>query len=108
MFVGDDDDEVIAFGNMVKQCDVERAPQPWRNGPLYIYFQKLPATESVRTRVYNAAGELVLESWANGAAARVQLADADKLASGIYLIEATWVRGAAVIERKAAKLAVAR
>jgi hypothetical protein len=68
----------------------------------------LPAGDGVRVRVYNAAAELVLqESFVAGVAA-VDLEGVDKLASGVYLVELTWTRSRAVMERRVLKLAVAR
>jgi hypothetical protein len=84
-------------------------PSPWRGeGPLRLQMGPLPAGDGVRVRVYNAAAELVLqESFVAGVAA-VDLEGVDKLASGVYLVELTWTRSRAVMERRVLKLAVAR
>jgi hypothetical protein len=84
------------------------APQPWRDGPLWVLYEPLPTGDALQARVYNVASELVLSAWAPGEAGRLALTEAPKLASGIYLIELTWTRGRAILERRALKLAVAR
>jgi hypothetical protein len=83
-------------------------PQPWRGGPLSIRFDPLPSGDGVFVRVYNAAAELVVSSSGQGSLGRVDLQGMGHLASGIYLVELTWARGAAVLERKVLKLAVVR
>jgi hypothetical protein len=83
-------------------------PQPWRGGVLQLWFTPLPmAGDGIRVRVYNAAAELVLEDYTPGSSGSLGLS-ASKLASGVYLVELTWVRGAALMERRVMKLAVAR
>jgi hypothetical protein len=83
-------------------------PQPWLGGPLHVAFGPLPAGDQVVARVYDMAGELVLQGWADSGAGQVGLDDVKKLAAGIYLVELTWQRGQATKERRATKLAVAR
>jgi hypothetical protein len=85
------------------------APQPWAGvGPLAVHFNPVMAGDKVLARVYNMPGELVMESWSDGASGQVSLNGAGKLASGIYLIELTWTHGQALKERRVGKLAVAR
>jgi hypothetical protein len=84
-------------------------PQPWRGGVLQLWFQPLAmAGDGIHVRVYNAAAELVLQDFTPASSGSLNLASADKLASGIYLVELTWVRGEALMERRVIKLAVAR
>jgi flagellar hook assembly protein FlgD len=84
------------------------APQPYRSGTLTVFFKALPGNESIHGRLYNQAGELVLESWGRSGGGRLALDQASKLASGVYVLELTWVRGSGVVERQMAKVAVAR
>jgi hypothetical protein len=84
------------------------APQPWRNDrPLELFFKPLMPGDGVRVNVYNAAAELVLTDYADGSSGH-QVLSAGKLASGIYLVELTWVRGQAILQRRVMKLAVVR
>jgi hypothetical protein len=82
------------------------APQPWHSGPLYVYFSAVAAADPVRARVYTAAGELAAEAWAQGGDGRVSIRGADNLASGIYLVDLSWLHGSAVLERRTIKMAV--
>jgi hypothetical protein len=85
------------------------APQPWAGaGPLVVLFHPVMAGDKVVARVYDMPGELVLESWTDGASGQVTLNGAGKLASGIYMVELTWTHGQALKERRIGKLAVAR
>ena len=84
------------------------APNPYRNGPLSVFFHALPGNEVIHARLYNAVGELVLDGHAQGSAGRLDLDRGEKLASGVYMLELTWVRGTGVMERKLSKVAVAR
>jgi hypothetical protein len=81
-------------------------PQPWHSGPLYIYFNALPATERVRCRIFTVAGELAMESWAQGPDGRVAFDDAAKLSSGVYLADTAWMRENAVYQRVTVKVAI--
>ncbi len=84
------------------------APQPYVGGPLAVFFTALPSGQEVHARLYNAAGELVLNSSGPGDTGRLDIGNVQKLAGGVYVVELTWVRGAGVMERKMLKVAVAR
>ncbi len=68
----------------------------------------MPGNEAIHARLYNAAGELVLVGAGRSTGGRLDLDQASKLASGVYILELTWVRGSGVVERKLAKVAIAR
>lgn len=87
---------------------VHAVPQPLGKGPLTVVFNPLPAGDTVWARVFNLAGERVLQGRADAATGRVELGSAPGLASGIYIISVDWMHGAGLRERRLAKLAVTK
>lgn len=99
--------QVLAAPMSITLGDPYMAPQPYKNGPLRVFYRSLPGNETVHARLYNLAGELVLEGRGKGQNGRLELDQAEKLASGVYLLDLCWERGSGVVERKRAKVAVA-